>query len=290
MPNKNFDGIKKINIVHTAKVTVVTKRRILRVDGLVRRTVVQSVVQKPKIKAAAIARFRPFVAAQKTDWTIFFKNLYTQQRVPVLAAVLALFLAFGGGAWFALNTSRSAADDQPQVLAAQTQTPAGSVVLPGLAVPNPGDAQASNVLFNTPLESLKNYFDSINQPDVINTRKLLLEQFLKDMHSPLVPAAATIANQPHWQLILAIAFAESTLGKNCADFNCSNIGVGPSSPYWHKYDSYDAWVVDFNRLLDKKYSDWTLKEMCGVYVKPCNPNWLAATQEILDALKDRGIE
>ena len=90
--------------------------------------------------------------------------------------------------------------------------------------------------------------------------------------------------------ILAIAFAESTLGKNCADNNCSNIGVKPGAPSWRSYASYSAWVVDFNRLLDKKYKDWTLEQMCGVYVKPCNPNWLLATKQILTALDQADIK
>ena len=108
--------------------------------------------------------------------------------------------------------------------------------------------------------------------------------------SPLAAASETIAEQDHWRLILAIAFAESTMGKNCADNNCSNIGVKPGATSWRSYASYGAWVVDFNRLLDKRYKDWTLEQMCGVYVKPCNPNWLLATKQILTALDEDRIE
>jgi hypothetical protein len=293
MINKNFDGIKKLKVQPQVK-SVVKKPQILKMDGIVRRPLVKVVTKPKKFKPIYIAPVKH--ASRRSSFFankfIFVKNIYSNQKVPVLAAVLALFIAFGFGAWFALNTSHSAADDNSgsAVLGEQTQTPAGSVVLPGIGAPTGTSANDNSVLFNTPIEYLKNYFDSINQPDVINSRKNQLSQFLKDMHSPLVPTAETIAEQPHWQLILAISFAESTLGKNCNDFNCSNIGVGPTSPYWHKYNSYQDWVIDFNRLLDKKYNNWTLKQMCGVYVKPCNPNWLSATQQILDALKDRGIE
>jgi len=321
MTNQNIDGIRKPKNLRPIAKPAVSKPKILKVDGLVRRSAprveiktakrpvvfirapsagVRGVLDKGKkfinlvkgltpIKKVPgfISRPRPLAKVYERGFAVV-KNLYSQRRVPVLAAVLALFLAFAFGGWFALNTTRSAADDLPS--ASATQTPAGSLVLSGIATPDPSDAEAGNALFNTPIEYLKNYFDSINQPGVINARQTQLTQFLKDMHSPLVPAAETIAEQPHWQLILAIAFAESTLGKNCNDYNCSNIGVAPNSPYWQKYDSYNAWVLDFNRLLDKKYNNWTLQQMCGVYVKPCNPNWLQATQEILDALKDRGIE
>jgi hypothetical protein len=30
--------------------------------------------------------------------------------------------------------------------------------------------------------------------------------------------------------------------------------------------------------------------MCGVYVQPCNPNWLKATHQILDELDEAGIK
>ena len=209
-----------------------------------------------------------------------------------MAAVIALFLAFGGGVWATLYTSKTSADNnQPQVLGDSTEVPAGSMVLPNATLPPASPSDISNdVLFNTPIQELQNYLADVSQPDIIANRTAQLTQFLKDMHSPFISAAGTIANQSHWDLILAIAFAESTLGKNCTDNNCSNIGVGPNSPLWHKYASYQDWVVSFNRLLDKRYNNWTLEQMCGVYVKPCNPNWLTATKEILTDLKTRGIE
>jgi len=158
-------------------------------------------------------------------------------------------------------------------------------------LPPAADPNISNdVLFNTPIQNLKNYIDSISQPDIIEQRTAELAAFLQQHNSPLTQAASTIAQQPHWQLILAIAFAESTLGKNCNDNNCSNIGTAPNSPSWRKYGSYQDWVVDFNRLLDQKYKNMTLQQMCGVYVQPCNPNWLLATQQILDELKQQNIQ
>lgn len=168
--------------------------------------------------------------------------------------------------------------------------PSGTLIAGAELQGQNGGSVSNDVLFNTPIEYLQSYFKSTAEPDIIFRRKNQLQQFLSAMHSPLAQASETIAGQEHWKLILAIAFAESTMGKNCADNNCSNIGVKPGAPSWRSYASYSAWVVDFNRLLDKKYSDWTLEEMCGVYVKPCNPNWLAATKQILDSLKEQNIE
>jgi hypothetical protein len=73
------------------------------------------------------------------------------------------------------------------------------------------------------------------------------------------------------------------------DNNCSNIGVKPGHELWHEYKNYGEWIVDFNKLLERRYKDWTLDDMCGVYVKPCNKNWLMATRQVLDELNEKQI-
>lgn len=217
---------------------------------------------------------------------LVWRRLYQEQRVPVMVVVLALFLAFAGGAWMELSTPKIQADDKSE----QTSTKNFQVAMPNAQVQTKAAAVSNDVLFNTPMEYLKNYLASVAEPDIIAYRKNQLAEYLKEKKSPLVTAAETIAEQPHWQLILAIAFAESTLGKNCMDNNCSNIGSRPGALYWRSYPSYQSWVVDFNRLLNnKRYKNMTLEQMCGVYVQPCNPNWLMATSQILGELKDRGI-
>ena len=264
---------------------------------------VDSIVRRPAKKIAAKTVLSPFFVvpgkakAKQGAPFLFFRKFYSPKKVPIAAAVLGLIIAFGFGMWSVLDTKSSIADNQPQVLGAFTDQPSASQTGPsgppiaGAQLQGQNGGSVSNdVLFNTPIEYLQSYFQSTSQPDIINNRKNQLQKFLTDMHSPLAGASETIAEQDHWKLILAIAFAESTLGKNCADNNCSNIGVKPGAPSWRSYASYSAWVVDFNRLLDKKYKDWTLEQMCGVYVKPCNPNWLLATQQILDALKEQNIE
>lgn len=292
---KNFDGIKKSKIAEPNKPRVAYKKTVA-VDGLVKRQVKKdpSIIKKIQ-KPVFITPYKPKAASGRA---VFLQKFYKQKQVPVLVAVAALIIAFAAGSWSVLSTSKTAADSRPEVLGAYTgqppqpnpSRPTGNPVAGGQLQNQDGANVDNNILFNTPIEYLQNYLAAINQPEVINRRKNQLQQFLNDRHSPLAAAAETIAQQSHWKLILAIAFAESTLGKNCADFNCSNIGIKPGNPIWHKYAGYDAWVLDFNKLLDRRYKDQTLTQMCGVYVKPCNPNWLLATQQILDALNEQGIE
>jgi hypothetical protein len=291
---KNIDGIKKPKSITANLQPRLHKPRLLKIDSIVKRTSKKTFVVQP--------RKNNYTAKVKTPQKfLFLKNIYSQKKVPVAAAVLALIIAFVSGMWSVWDTNSSIAESQPEVLGESTTVPnmatnsadAQSAQVPVVGSDLQGQNDGSvgnNVLFNTPIEYLQNYFQSTSQPDIINARKNKLEKFLTDMRSPLASASETIAEQTHWQLILAIAFAESTLGKNCADNNCSNIGVKPGAPSWRQYSSYSAWVVDFNRLLDKKYNDWTLEQMCGVYVKPCNPNWLLATQQILDKIKQQGIK
>jgi hypothetical protein len=66
--------------------------------------------------------------------------------------------------------------------------------------------------------------------------------------------------------------------------------VAPGHELWRKYKSIQNWVLDLNRLLERRYSDKTLEQMCGVYVQPCNQNWLLATSQIFDELKAQNIE
>jgi hypothetical protein len=268
------------------------KPGLLKIEGMVK---VPVMTAAPKLSSAP---FFIIPRAKQSKLKLFFHRTYAEKKVPVAAAVLALLIAFVAGMWSVLNTSSSIADNQTQVLADSAgqpntapQPPSGNPMSGALLQGQNDGSVSNNILFNTPIEDLQSYFQSPpEQPDVISLRKTQLAKFLADLHSPLAAASETIAEQSHWKLILAIAFAESSLGKSCLDNNCSNIGARPSAPSWRSYPSYSAWAVDFNRLLDKKYSDWTLEQMCGVYVKPCNPNWLLATQQILDQLKGQGIE
>ncbi|MDR3643358.1 MAG: hypothetical protein P4L74_07090 [Candidatus Doudnabacteria bacterium] len=282
---RNLDGIQNQSFIKPAvKVT----RRFVKIDSVVK-NISGNKRARPQANRTVFV-VPPLLPSRAAVWQTQLLRSVVRQRVPLVAAVLALFLAFAGGIWFVLDTSRSSADTgQPQVLGASTSQPSAPIVMTNAELPQ-ANTVSNSVIFNTPIEYLKQYLEDVSQPDVIAKRTGQIKEFLQQRNSPLASAAATIASQPHWNMIMAVAFAESSLGKNCSDNNCSNIGVKPGAPSWRRYASYDAWVVDFNRLLDKRYKDWTLQEMCGVYVKPCNPNWLLATQQIFDALQEEHIE
>ena len=275
MQTKNFDGIKKIKPAVPAqqRLPVLSQK----VDGVIRQA-----SQKPrkrlvrrKVEHFYVAPFRPTVQAIEAEQRIW-KKIKGYPKLPVLVAAFAVVMAFTGGMWAALNTTKTEAVDQVQL-----QAPAGAMVLATSTEPISGD-----LLFNTPLQDLKNYFESAAQPDIIQKRTEQLTEFLNGMKSPLAVEAETIAQQTHWKIILAIAFAESTMGKHCYEYNCSGIGGSEIKTY----SSSKQWIVDFNRLIEKRYKGDTLEEMCGVYVQPCNPNWLVATKQILSSLEEKGIE
>ncbi|MDE2312167.1 MAG: hypothetical protein KGJ93_03750 [Patescibacteria group bacterium] len=209
----------------------------------------------------------------------FWRHL--ARRGQPLALAMALALVFGFGMWYEASTPQSRAES-PQPLAASEPIALGTV--PADAASQP--VISNEVLFNTPIQLLQDYLGAPTAADQLAERKTKLQQFLSDWSSPLVNQADVIAEQKHWKLILAISFAESTLGKYCQGNNCS--GIGGSN--LRSYRSLENWIVDFDRLLDRRYQNMTLEQMCGVYVQPCNPHWLVATKQILNALDAARIE
>lgn len=251
MLNKNLDGIKKNK---TAK------------------------PQSPTVKIEYT--FAAEVGVRRPTGRDFLKQKFV---LPVIIFIIIVG-AFAGGMNFALRTPKSIAD---QNTISASATPPG---LAGNLMSVPSTTVANNLssadLYNTPLQVLQTYFQNTATDQTLADRKIKLKQFLIDHDSPLVDVSDTIAEQPHWQLILAISFAESTLGKKCYEFNCSGIGGATNI---RSYKSFANWILDFNRLLDKRYNNWTLDEMCGVYVQPCTHSWLNATGQILDQLKQENI-
>lgn len=146
--------------------------------------------------------------------------------------------------------------------------------------------------FTTSIGLLPEYQSAVLTEQQITERRQKLKSFLENRKSPFAEddIIDTIARQPHWRLILAVANAESSLGKHCVDQNCSGIGVAPGHELWRKYKDVKNWVLDLNRLLERRYADKTLEQMCGVYVQPCNPNWLLATNQIFEQLREQNID
>ncbi len=223
----------------------------------------------------------PIVSSRIVKPKTYSRFIGHKRIIISLLVFFGIVISFAGGIDFASQTPRIEAVDK-SVLNLDQQVPAGLVANLIKAPANASPTSLSNdAIFNTPLEVLQEYYQTVDTGDSLKQRKQKLKTFLAEHNSPLVDQADIIAEQPHWQLILAISFAESTLGKKCYMFNCSGIGGANIKTY----KNFEEWIVDFNRLIDKRYNQWTLDEMCGVYVKPCTNNWLNATKQILEELK-----
>lgn len=339
---KNFDGIKKSKSLRP-KAKVVKALRLRNVDGLMQRPAVKVIRQEISIvKPFFVAPFKIYnpknrglvfwhpaplfrnltafldnnfsSAAGFLNPKIFYEKwswVYRQQRVPVLAAVLALIIAFGGGVWATLNTRSIAAEAEPQALEVSTDQSAGGAVQTSnsevqeqnvLAVSNnpvatsAGGKIPNEALFNLTIDQLEVYLNEalktpeVKQAEILAKRKDKLKFFLAEKNSPFVDIVNTLAELKHWKLVLAISNSESTLGKRCYTNNCSGIGVEPGYPLWREYSSTAEWAKDLDRLIEKRYKDWTLEEMNGVYNKPGSDNWILAAEQVLQGLNDRRIE
>ena len=312
---RGIDGVDqtKIKRIHTGPIH---RAQVFMVDSIVRGPKVahKKIIARSYIKPAHALRpkagtdfnfFKNFVNTfnlpelrEKWNW------VYNQKRVPVLVAVVALFLAFGSGILATLNTNKTQADLEPQVLGAYTDTPAVAqnknfvVPIETAATLGPINNVPNDVLFNMTIDQLEGYLASaVTTPEakeaqLLSERKEKLTKYLNDKKSPLVEIVPTLAELKHWKMVLAISNSESSLGRHCAgkDNNCSGIGVEPGHPLWRTYNTKADWAKDLDRLLEKRYKDWTLEEMNGTYNKPGSANWLMASKQILEDLQERDIE
>lgn len=290
MQNKNLDGVSKPNSNKILR-PISPSLRVVKVDSIIKRH--RPHPSGPRLaykqtKSAFNFSHRLRLAAAKA---------FSQKRVPVLVAVLALFVAFGGGVWATLDTSKSAADNQPQVLGAFTDAPV-LAVQPSSPLGQIGYLP-DNVMFNMTLSQLEDYLNKVaensqkeQQAQILAQRTKLLKAYLEEKGSPLATIADTIAGLKHWQLVLAISNSESSLGRHCAgqSNNCSGIGVAPGNPLWHTYASKAEWAKDLDKLIEKRYQGWTLEQMNGTYNSPGSNNWVEAAKQILEDLQSRRIE
>jgi hypothetical protein len=280
----NFSEVKVLRpktVIHRAKIS---KKHLADSGNRI-------VIKKPQTFKPAVS-YRTKLS-EKRVWAMP-KILPSRYVLGVGLSIFLLLSTYLSGIWTGVYTSRSYAEfvfsESPPAL--QNQQP---VTLQVAALNGLGQITLSSSdenLFVMSIDQLENVFERkrIQMTELLyDQRAEKIKEYLKIKKAPYAEYAGTIARQPHWQLILAISFAESSWGKNCVDNNCSNIGVEPGHALWREYKSYGEWIVDFNRLLERRYKDWTLKEMCGVYVKPCNKNWLLATTQVLGELKEKQI-
>ena len=285
MQKQSLDSIKNSKVIQ-AKPRVIARKRVLPMASRAGLSDIR-MVRRPQKGTPVRIHIAPTFGVsyrQKEPGPKFNPFSVLRAYATPVALALSLFLAFGGGMWYEFITPKSAAVDvAPQVAGASVSAP---IPMGNVQVSDSSAAIGNDVLFNTPIEQLQDYFAAPPAPDALAVRKEQLHQFLKTWNSPLEPQADVIAEQDHWKLIMAISFAESTLGKHCYMNNCS--GIGGSNI--RTYKTPEDWIVDFNNLLEKRYKDKTLEQMCGVYVQPCNPHWLVATKQVLSALDQANIE
>ena len=105
---KNSDYLNKAK-TPGLKTKTVKSSRSFSVDGLVRRErkVLRVKKVRQKQKPAFVVPFKANKAPSQKF--IFLQKFSLKHRVPIMAAVAALFLAFGGGVWATLSTGKIAA-------------------------------------------------------------------------------------------------------------------------------------------------------------------------------------
>lgn len=228
------------------------------------------------------------------------RKFWISQRfyLPIAILVVLISASFIAGAYFTWRTDKSLARDENQTpTVSSPSSPAPSLpVVEGAAALGPISQVPNEVLFNLTLDQLEIYLaEALKTPEMkeaerLAARKEKLKEYLEEKRSPFVEIVNTIAELKHWKLILAISNSESTLGKRCYNNNCSGIGVEPGHPLWREYENKAEWAKDLDRLIEKRYKDWTLEEMNGVYNQPGSQNWLLASKQVLEEMQERGIE
>ncbi len=228
--------------------------------------------------------------------TVFRRTIGIRSHFSVIITTVLLFVGFLAGFWFTWQTKETVAEGQ--VLGAttvnedlvqsntQTETAASSSL-----------AQLSDDrYFKMTIDQIEGYLNEVvktpqmQEAERLELRKKKLKAYLAEKGSPFVEISDTIAELPHWKMILAISNSESTMGKRCYNNNCSGIGVAPGHPLWREYPSHKEWAKDLNKLLEKRYKNWTLERMNGVYNQPGSRNWILASKQVLEELQERAIE
>lgn len=211
--------------------------------------------------------------------------------IPVYATAVLVLSSFIFGVWFTWSARNSQANLGG--VESQNVSPVpGSIPIesnsPLLAESDKVSDQ--NVLTMT-MEQLENYLQvATTTPEkqaaeTLRVRAEKLKTYLASKGSPLALFADTIAGLKHWRLVLAISNSESSLGRRCADNNCSGIGVMPGHPLWRTYETKADWAKDLDKLIEKRYKNWSLEKMNGVYNQPGSENWVYAARQILDDLQ-----
>ncbi len=278
------------NISRARKVSSAPAAGALFLDSIRKPTAGNRVVASSKIIRQTFKRRQNFGFQEKIKGKFKF---FFRQKYSLPAFIILFLIAFSGGMVTVLSTPSSKAEEfQGQVLGASTV----AIPLSPTANLGPVNTVPNEVLFNLKIGQIESYLEEALKTDEVRAaerlalRKQKLAKYLAEKKSPFVEIVDTIAGLKHWKMVLAISNSESTLGKRCYSNNCSGIGVEPGHPLWREYSTTADWAKDLNNLLERRYKNWTLEEMNGVYNQPGSRNWLLASRQILEELQERGIE
>jgi hypothetical protein len=234
-------------------------------------------VLAPKVRTYQIYNDRSFVLTSASG------RLPTH-KLSISLIVLAAVVGLGAGSYSVWLSKSGQAQPPPQVLAAATAEP--------WVRPLDFKTEDLNVVAGFLPELIKenHRIPTAEEVEYLRQKELLTEYFNK-WKSPFANDEATVEaflNSRNMQLMIAIAFVESSMGKKCYYNNCSGIGGYP--PNLRKYDSHADWIADFDNLLERRYKGLAVEDFLGYYVQPGSPNWLAGVKQILAELKTAGIE
>lgn len=121
--------------------------------------------------------------------------------------------------------------------------------------------------------------------------EVALKEFLEQKGSPLAQCSDILVKQNNWKKILALANAESGLGKKYPKSLNNLWGVGGAN-LWKMGNNICEGVVSMNNFLNAypkkgvKYSEMSYKKMNGFYKQPAAPHWEKNIYYITDALED----
>lgn len=276
MQNKNLDPISNIRAIKRPK-----RLKPTGVDAVIK-------VKKPAV-TRVLATETPFTEVP-FSWN--WQRIFGYKLVWGLGVFV---MAFAFGMYFTWHTHKSQAEPVAVVTTDDSAVPTLPVVA-GASALGPINQVPNEILFNLTLDQLEDYLkEALKTPEMkaaesLAERKEKLKAYLADKNSPLINIVDTLAELKHWKLVLAISNSESSLGRRCYENNCSGIGVEPGHPLWRSYKTKADWAKDLDRLLDRRYKNWTLEKMNGVYNQPGSENWLMASKQILEEMQERGIE
>lgn len=142
-----------------------------------------------------------------------------------------------------------------------------------------------SLVFELKQNALKENQAGLSMDEVAKQDELVqaVRSYLEAKKSPLAAYAPQIVKLPQWQHALGITFVESNFCSTANAFNCGSLGVGPSSPYWQKFQSpYDGFAA-LTALLEKPmYKERlnTCAKKKGIYVVPGSARWVRGCEKV----------